>query len=769
MMSKNLYFRLMKEDIQGRIWAFALIALGSFFMYPVTTAFMAGDIKYYADHARAVRLYTSQVLEYLGFGNGLTVFGVAVASLVCGMSSFSYLNSRSKVDFYHSLPVRREKLYLVNFVDGILLMAVPFLVNILLAAAVAVSNGVNIAAAGLLPLVFRTYLLHMAYFALLYATVVLAAMMTGHLVVGFLGAMVFWFYLPLVGSILESCFNAFFSTYWMLEIDVFSFLRECSPIGRYVAQAERESLWQAAQLFPALGALVGSVIIALAGCILYRKRPSEAAGKAMAFRASQPPIRIAISVLSGLALGLMFCKARESTGWLLFGAFFGSVISHCVIEIIYHFDFKKLFSNRLQLACCIAVSAAALLAFRYDIFGYDSYLPKAEETASAAVEINLMDGWVSYGQPEWNEEQKEYFISGSVSSQGEMECKDIDAVLEIAQAGIRQAQTEKEKPTVSYAIGDNVYLIEDSDTFEIEDSYLEEGDLESHSVIGGADGPTSVFLAGKIDEEEKEEEEIQEWSSVYICYNLSSGRKAYRRYMMNIAPLSKLVDRLLADPSYFKNTFPLMAQDVDKVAKVRYREQEEEFLSDLPSQEEKARLLSIYQQEFASLTVEQMREEFPIGLIQFTTQNYEDALEWARRTSDTGSYYGDKGYLDYWKELYYYPVYPSFSGTIEMLEKYGINPGTYEQEGRIGAITVRKYDSRHSDKLYTAEFSATGEIAQLRAVLKDEPRKYYAPFFLTEDIGVSAEYLDARRGKRDLLFPRGGVPDFVYERLEEAD
>ena len=44
MTSKNLFFKLMREDWKNRLWAPALIALASFFAYPVFLAFMAGSL-----------------------------------------------------------------------------------------------------------------------------------------------------------------------------------------------------------------------------------------------------------------------------------------------------------------------------------------------------------------------------------------------------------------------------------------------------------------------------------------------------------------------------------------------------------------------------------------------------------------------------------------------------------------------------------------------------------------------------------------------------
>ena len=44
MTSKNLFFKLMKEDLKRRIWAAALLSLGFFFFYPVVAAERSGSM-----------------------------------------------------------------------------------------------------------------------------------------------------------------------------------------------------------------------------------------------------------------------------------------------------------------------------------------------------------------------------------------------------------------------------------------------------------------------------------------------------------------------------------------------------------------------------------------------------------------------------------------------------------------------------------------------------------------------------------------------------
>ncbi len=736
MTSKNLFFKLMKEDIRNRIWAVALISLGCFFFYPVAAAFMAGNMKDYQGYDRALLAYTRDMKNLLAFDNGFTLFVMSVASLICGLSSFSYLNSKSKVDFYHSLPVRREKLYLANYLDGILFLALPYGLSVVMAVVIGSANGVD---AGMLCWhALAACGLHIIYFILMYTVVVLAAMMTGNLVVGFMGTMVFWFYMPLLFGVIQGCFIAFFPTYYAPpQEELFSFGMRISPMVQYFWQIDQYGSPESRTVASALAALGISAVLAGTGCFLYQKRPSEAAGRAMAFKISCPIIRICICMLSALCLGLMFWGMQESSGWLAFGSICGAVISHCVIEIIYNFDFKKLFSHWVQMAVCVAASLVIMLSFRYDIAGYDTYLPQSGQVESTAISIGIMNNWVSYGEMKWDDEDEEYFWNPAAAPWEEMQCQEIDAVLGIAQSGIQQtALSKKEK------------------YYKDEDTNIQ---------LLGADGPTSVFVAGKTHTEKP----LEEWSRVVVRYTLRGGRNVYRGYYMNLAQVGDMVDRVCTDPSYLQATFPLMARGADEVAVLSYREQEEQIGLDSLDAGAKEELLATYQKEFSALGVEQMRSEFPVGLIRFSTYNYEEARQWwdslegRKRKEERGWYY------DSWMNEDYYPLYPSFTGTIELLERYGIEPGSYEQGEEISFVTVVSYEDRY-DGSRTAVISAPEEVELLRAVLKDEARRYYAPIFLAEGPEAVIHYKKGNgEDGRSMIFPKGEVPGFVYERLEE--
>ena len=111
---------------------------------------------------------------------------------MAGISGFSYLHSRKKQDLFHSIPVRREILFLVQQASGFLLWLAPFLgawILTLLAAAVkGILTGAVWAAA------FQGLGLAVLVFLLPYETVILAMLLTGKLLTAVLGMGVFFLY-----------------------------------------------------------------------------------------------------------------------------------------------------------------------------------------------------------------------------------------------------------------------------------------------------------------------------------------------------------------------------------------------------------------------------------------------------------------------------------------------------------------------------------------------------------------------------------------------
>ena len=733
MTSRNLYSKLMKEDLKNRLWAVALIGLVFFFVFPVVAAFQAGDLKDAVNYERALLEYTESIKKWLSFDCGMTVFLMMMTALVCGMSGFSYLNSKSKVDFYHSIPVKREKLFLANYLNGILILAVPYGVALLLATVIGISNGVP--GAELWPLALGSYGLTMVYYILMYSLVVVAAMMTGNLVVGVLGSAVLAFYVPLGVLLIGGYLTTFFRTYMYLQYEgVMNSVGRFSPVVEYIYQVGMYNTKGVSPMAIAAAAAV-SVLLAVLGCLLYRRRPSEAAGRAMAFAVTKPVIRILITVMAALGFGLFFWSMRATTGWAVFGVLCGGIIAHCVIEIIYHFDFKKLFSNKIQLAACLAVSLLVLLTFRYDWFGYERYLPDAGKVKEAAIDIDILNNWVSYGEAELQKDG-EYGWNGTGSEQyifDHMKEADVDSILAIARAGIRQQ--------------------EQAESFWGRGSYYRESE------------------DGKL------------FTSVSIRYTLNSGRKVYRTYQVMLDEVLGEADKLFKDGSYKAGAYPVMNLDTADLAEVRYRELGPETRLNQMTAEEKKELLEAFKQDLAALTIEQMKREAPLGLIRFVTVKDAQALAWEERMEElakqSGTYYR---YYRGFQESSFYPVYPSFEQTRRILERYGVILGSDLEEYEIKSADVTYYvrheefrpDSRYNGNYYEEAkylvINEPEELAKLKeTVVLGRVADYYNPLYPTENVDVE---LNTDGGEDSysvsVRIPKGEIPGFLQTKIDEG-
>lgn len=135
--------------------------------------------------------------------------------------------------------------------------------------------------------------------------------------------------------------------------------------------------------------IFAAVILTGIALVLYRIRPSEAAGKAMSFKKTQGADQDSASHSDdrdhdGILMEHLLQRRMAAVGFVL-----GLVLTSCLIEIIYHFDFTKLFANPVQTVIGGAIAILVVGVFWMDVFGYDSYIPDEKDFVSASIDLNL--------------------------------------------------------------------------------------------------------------------------------------------------------------------------------------------------------------------------------------------------------------------------------------------------------------------------------------------------------------------------------------------
>ena len=632
MTSKNLCFKLMREDIKRRGWTIALTVLGLLFTTVIPTAIKCGELTDLTVQDSPVIKYMQQsVVKLLKTGSMAAVF-LIVASVLWAVSGFHYLHNNKKVDFYHSIPVRRRQLFLAIYVNGILVPAVIYLAVLLISVGIALQAGVSIKLIGILPI--QGYVLHLLYYSLLYTTTVVAMMLTGNVVIALMGTTVFCSYGPAVVALTLGYFNAWFHTFslsagqerkWILA------MWNTSPLGNYIGSIGdfNSGMWYIHRL---AGVLIITILLAGLSYALYRLRPSEAAGKAMAFSCSRMPVKVLIVIPVSVAFGIFFYLLRSNLTWLVFGSLCGCVLCHCLMEIIYHFDFRRLFSNKIHLACCMAVSLMLAFAGYFDWYGYDSWLPEASDVKSAAISMRDTDEWVTYGQ-----------IASMPRGDG----------------GIRFYWSYKNKTNYCF---ENMSLTDISQAMELADRGVREDE--------------------RIRKNESSGDYLRTNCTVQFC--MKNGKQVYRSYSL---PLDEELKQMYAsihdNPEYKQGAYPVMKQTGGETGSVQVQQYGKRMDVDL-AEAGRSRLLEAYQREWLALTAKTRGEELPVGIIRFGTKQEEQFWK---------EYQADKEGKSFSYDLMdncYYPIYPSFSETLGILKDAGITFMKLD-ENTISAISLDHY------------------------------------------------------------------------------
>ncbi len=667
MTSKSLCFKLMKEDLKRRVWTIALTILSLVFLYLIPAAIKSGA--YLDQLAEGMNNEKNQrwIREFLGV-NGVVVAALVILAAVWAVSGFHYLHNSRQVDFYHSIPVKRYQLFLSSYFNGILVTAAAYFV--IQAAAVGLILRTGIRGLELNGIWWKIFLLNMLYYIMLYTTTVIAMMMTGNLIIALLGTVVFCGYGPAVVLLTVGYESVWFHTFCQTERQSAFWLNltKCSsPFSNYMFALTYFSEGSLSTGHVAAAAAVTAVLAVLA-YLLYHLRPSESAGKAMAFRRTQSPIKILIALPVAVFFGMVFYSLRSTLSWGIFGTVCGAVIICCLMEIIYHFDFRKLFANWIQMAACGAVSVLLMLAGMYDWYGYDSWLPKASDVRSASVSTGYRDDWVTYGWPRrvHDYDSKPYY-TWQYQSQREyqyknMELTDIYTVMELAQKGVR---TDKE--------------------------------IRAR----GLDGWDSWRYENGVD-----------YDIYVVHYRLNSGKEVNREYRVPVDDEMKTLEQTIHDSAeYKKGTYPVLSQSAADTEAVYFRQYDQLQLLEADG-EEKERLLAVYQKDLEELTMETRKKELPIGTIQFRTLSLAEAMDY-NEANDRGSNL---------TERCWYPVYPSFTRTIEAIREAG---GTVEalNADMISEIRIR-YEGVYEENDWTEEEAARAQAAyEGRPLVYDDPEE----------------------------------------------
>jgi ABC-2 type transport system permease protein len=434
MTSKRLFFKLIGEDFKKRIWCPIIIFIAFFLSLEVQLMVTAENITAHP------RNYNYDVTTYfnsffLGASNYIDLVMIAGVAALCAVSGYSYLHSKTQIDTYHSMPVGRFTIFISRYVSGILMFIVPYIFHTVVSLAVGASKGAFTSAS--VNNAFSSLGVRFLIFMVVYAGSIMAVCLTGNIIVSMIAVVVINVYSLFAEALIQQLFEDFmytFTTYGYKGIWAFSpiamieRLHTSDTVYYYDGYYYNITVYDHSYLpWIVLGIAVYSVIAVM----LYLKRPSESAGKAIAFKGAEPIVKTLCVIPVAFFGGIFFnslISDNQSKGWYVFGLVFVYIVVALVMEAIFRMDVKGALKHKGQFVFNAVCVALIFIIFRYDVFSYDTYVPNDSELQSCAVSLGILDGSIYGVMPDGTT----YSYNSRDYAMENMEIKGNPSVMELA-------------------------------------------------------------------------------------------------------------------------------------------------------------------------------------------------------------------------------------------------------------------------------------------------------------------------------------------------
>lgn len=313
---------------------------------------------------------------------------------------FFWLFRAGTAYFYAALPVRRETLFLTNYLTGLLLCAAPALLSSLLLWAV----GAGFGAAVFVP-AMQVFTATMLGFLLFFSFAVLVCC-----VVGQMAAMpIVYVILNFTFFVLETIVRHLLFTFvygmpYSQSSTMQSFALHATPVlgllqggfrvqtdwlerdGMYYMEyAPRLEGWSYLGMLAVLG-----LVFALCAFLLLKHREMERSGDVIAVGWLRPVALYVFTIGCALVLGALMAELFSSNTsdnfwYVLLFLFVGAFVGYFVGKMLLHKTIHVFQSGWLGLGACCLVLLLAFGAAEFDLFGYSRYLPERSAVQAAGL------------------------------------------------------------------------------------------------------------------------------------------------------------------------------------------------------------------------------------------------------------------------------------------------------------------------------------------------------------------------------------------------
>ncbi len=692
---------LLKQEFLRKFWMEGVAIIALMFALPVQMALKLGR------YQGAMAEMPDGILFGFMLQNKMLLGVIFLLSISMALVEFGYLFQRNKVDFYHSLPISRTMHFTYRYLNGILQFVLPYVILYAAAIMVGIVNGALII--GYVKELIITGLLYFIFFCILYSVSVIAVQLAGSYMSGLVTMGILHFGSVFFCYVINEYCSFFLRTYVdtgkPLLYGYGSALTICMKV---MEDYGKMSCWSAGLLIMLTAMLVFLPLIA---CGLFLKRPAEKTSCGLAYPLIGPILRLIAVVGAGLFGGLVLRSFSydQSDSWLFFGLAAGCILMHCIMQMILEMNFRAFFKGKISLLVCTAVTALIMCCYRYDLRGYDEYLPEAGQLDSVGVSIQDLEYYRNYPLEYTSRELQNLYSSDY----------GYDVVFS-------QIYDETERYTLLQDMGlKNTESVLDMVQRSIEDNQWV--DYEANMIV---------------------------------CFRLKNGRSIFRQYEIDLMEEMDACKEIFAMDDFKEVLYPILARSEEHTTiwmNDNYSGTKQKLT--LPDTQFTS-LLRTYKRELKDLQLQTMTEEIPLLTLEFTD-------------NQDGIYNSYPVYPSFEHTLTLLKGYGyEFSSAADQIYEAQVvyrkaeDTDGIEAAASIEAATLQEYDSETVDEQKSITITDEKQLKQLRKYLV--PYIYYASALTLKEIDQSYHvtgYLkDTVTGEvimQDFGIEKGKVPEFL--------
>lgn len=596
--------KLIREDIRHRGWAAALSCIALFLLMPVYALLYMSTFSDITPESFNYQYLTDFFPGLLNGGSiQILAVGIAVLAILFALTGFGYIHSREKLDLYHSLPITRSRWFISGYLSGLLLFLVPYLICSGLTLAAGASRGIMSPELALR--CAEAVIGGILAYLVIYSGCLLAVMLTGRTVIGLLASVVI-IVLPFIMLTLFSALqSAFFKSYYTAGVPLAQKLADyLSPLGTFSELITQSSAGHLTFSLLASAVVMASLLTVIS-LFLYRIYPSEAAGSAISFPVIAPVLKVIICIPASVFAGLMLRTLMGITdnNLICLISLLASAVVCAFIEFIYTADLRLLLTNWRSTLISVAGVLVILCIFRFDLTGYDTYLPAEDRIEGISFYPDSFSSYFSYPDTNFpSEANLGYYVPD----------EEKDLVYALAQSGIANLENG----------------ITADDFYNGQESQIPEDSLP-----------------------------------VVFRYRLSGGRTVLRQYAVEREEISETLTQLMEDNEYRKDLFPVFHIDRDTVSAIELSDVYGQWEKLQLNKDQIDALLDAYEKDVMKISADTLINETPIGELTVDFPSSEGIGE--PDVIDPRSTYSSAGYTMSVPMLYLYPEYENTLQLLE--------------------------------------------------------------------------------------------------------